>query len=225
MNKLVGILVVVLLLVGSTPVCSAQGIGEPEATKKRTRWHFGFTFGPEITHVDLKLKDGRNPDLDLVLGFHAGIAIGVDVGPFTLRSGLNFVNAGALFDGTGFLARDEFDVSFLTIPVDLRLTPFKNKYFRPYIFAGPGFRYGLDLAERPIAIQSDIRLLDATFEMGLGISIRIPGTPLRFSPEMRYVSDVFGIYSGELEADDGGIVETAESVKANAVRIGVLLGF
>lgn len=222
---MVSAMAIIILAFGFPHAGSAQGLTEPESATKRTRWHFGFTFGPEITHVDLKLKDGRNPDLDLVLGFHAGIAIGVDIGPFTLRTGLNFVNAGALFDGTGFLARDEFDVSFLTIPVDLRLTPFKNKYFRPYIFAGPGFRYGLDLAERPIAIQNDIRLLDATFEAGLGVSIRIPGTPLRFSPEMRYVSDVFGIYSGELEADDGGLVETAESVKANAVRVGLLLGF
>ena len=34
-----------------------------------------------------------------------------------------------------------------------------------------------------------------------------------------------GIYKGEVVTDDGGILETAESVKANALRIGVLMGF
>ncbi len=202
----------------------AQGVVEPER-KKKTRWHFGFTFGPEFTKVDMAFEDGRRPELDAVVGFHLGMAFGFEVGPFTLRTGLNFVNAGALFDGTTFLARDEFDVSFLTLPIDLRLAPFGGRHVRPYLFAGPGFRYGLDLKERPISLRNDIRLLDATFEAGVGISLRIPRVPIRFSPEIRYVSDLFGIYSGELETDDGGVISTAESVKANALRLGVLLGF
>jgi hypothetical protein len=173
----------------------------------------------------MKFKDGRNPKLDLVVGFHFGIAIGYSTGPFTIRTGLNFLNAGALFDGTTFLVRDEFDVSFLTLPIDFRLTPFRGRFVRPYIFAGPGFRYGLDLKRRPISLQDDIRLLDATFEAGIGVSLRIPKLPIRFSPEIRYVSDLFGFYNGELETDDGGLVSTSETVKANAVRIGVLLGF
>ena len=172
----------------------------------------------------MKLTNGTVPEFDLVLGFHVGVALGFDVGPLTFRTGLNFLNAGALFDGE-FLARDEFNVSFLTLPVDLRLSPFRGRFVRPYIFAGPGFRYGFDVKERPISLQNDIRLLNATFEAGIGVSLRIPKVPIRFSPEIRYVSDVFGIYEGELETDDGGIVSTSESVKANALRVGVLLGF
>ena len=189
-----------------------------------TTFHFGFRGGPEISRARIRFEDGREPELDLVLGLHFGFVVGWDAGPFGIRSGLNYVNAGALFNGTDFLARDEFNVSFITLPIDFRLRPVRRGAIQPYIFAGPEFRYSLDLEERPISLTHDLKLLDATFAAGVGISMRLPFLPIRFSPEIRYANDLTGIYNGEMQTDDGGIVETAESVKANALRVGVLLG-
>jgi len=199
-------------------------VPEGRATQRDGGFHFGFTGGPEFTHVDIKLDDG-NQSLELVVGFHLGIALAWSAGPFVIRTGVNFVNSGALFNGTSFLARDEFDVSFLTVPLDFRLAPVRRGMVRPYIFAGPEIRYGLDLEERPISLTNDIRMLDAAVSVGVGVSIRARNLPIVFSPEIRYVTDLFGIYHGELETDDGGFVQTAEAVKANVLRVGVLLGF
>lgn len=186
--------------------------------------HFGVTAGPQITHVDMKFKSGERPDVDLVLGFHVGGAIAYDIGMLTLRSGVEYENAGGLFNGAAFFDRAEFDVNFIAIPIDVRLRFAKKAVLRPYIFAGPEFRYSLN-TEDEFVLKDDLRLANASFAAGAGISIRIPYVPFRFSPEIRYSSDLTGIYTGELETDDGGIVETAESVKANALRLGVLMGF
>lgn len=186
--------------------------------------HFGVTAGPQITHVDMAFKSGERPDVDLVLGFHVGGAVAYDIGMLTIRTGVEYENAGGLFNGVAFFDRAEFDVNFISVPVDVRLRFKKKAVLRPYIFAGPEFRYSLD-AQDEFVLKDDLRLANASFAAGAGISIRIPYVPFRFSPEIRYSSDLTGIYSGELETDDGGIVETAESVKANAFRLGVLMGF
>lgn len=196
-----------------------------ERTKKTQRFHAGITIGPEITKLKIKLKDGSTPTADAKIGFHIGLALGLDFGPLTVRSGVNFVNAGALFDGTEAFSRNELNASFVTVPVDIRLRPLGTHLLTPYIFAGPEFRYTLDLSERPIAIDEDFRLLNATFSMGVGVSLRIPKVPFRFSPEIRYVTDMTGYYGGRLETDDGDFVETASAIKANALRVGMLLGF
>lgn len=188
------------------------------------QFHVGVTAGPQLTHVDMKFTSGEQPDVDLVLGFHFGAAIGYDIGILTIRSGLEYENAGGLFDGAAFFDRAQFDVNFIAIPIDVRLRFSKKGVLRPYIFAGPEFRYALNLEDQ-FVLRDDLSLANASFAAGAGISIRIPYIPFRFSPEIRYASDVTGIYSGELQKDDGGIVETAESVKANAIRIGVLMGF
>ncbi|NND70230.1 MAG: PorT family protein [Rhodothermales bacterium] len=195
------------------------------ATAVFGQFHVGVTAGPQLTKIDMKFKSGEVPEVDLVLGFHMGAAIGYDIGVFTIRSGLNYENAGGLFDGASFFQRSHFDVNFVTIPVDLRFRFNRRGVLRPYIFAGPEFRYALSLEDTEFVLKDDLSLANASFAAGVGLSIRIPYVPFRFSPEIRYASDLTGIYSGELETDDGGILETAESVKANAVKIGILMGF
>ena len=189
------------------------------------QFHIGATAGPQVTHIDMKFKSGESVDVDLVMGFHVGAAIGYDIGIFTVRTGLNYENAGGLFDGSSFFQRGQFDINFISVPIDFRLRFKKTGLLRPYIFAGPEFRYALSLEDDQVVLREDLSLANATFAAGIGISIRIKHVPFRFSPEIRYASDMTGIYKGQVVTDDGGILETAESVKANAIRIGVLMGF
>lgn len=218
-------LCLVAMLVATVSTAQDRSEDAAPATPRRdSGFHLGFTAGPEFSHVDIKLDDGER-SLDLVMGFHLGVALAWRSGPFVIRSGVNFINAGALFNGSRAFAADEFNVNFVAIPLDLRLAPVTRGVVRPYIFAGPEVRYVVDLKEERISLRDDVRMLDATFSVGVGISLRAGWFPIRFSPEIRYVRDLFGIYNGGLQTDDGGIVETAETVKANALRIGVLLGF
>ncbi len=189
------------------------------------QFHIGVTAGPQVTRIDMKFKSGETPDLDLVMGFHVGAAIGYDIGVITIRTGINYENAGGLFDSGSFFERSQYDVNFISVPIDFWLRFIKTGVLRPYLFAGPEFRYALSFEDDHFILQDDLSLANATFATGFGISIRIPHVPFRFSPEIRYASDMTGIYDGELVTDDGGILETAGSVKANALRIGVLVGF
>jgi len=220
--------VLALLLVASAVAPNrilAQQQEELPRPERHKRFHIGVTIGPEITKLKVKLKDGSRPTADAKIGFHTGLALGLDFGPFTIRSGFNFVNAGVLFDGSDLFSESELEVNFITIPVDFRLRPFGTHFMTPYIYAGPEFRYSLDLLERPLTVKENVRLLDATFSVGAGVTLRIPKLPFRFSPEVRYVTDLTGIYSGQMETDDGDFVDTATAIKANAVRVGMLLGF
>lgn len=184
----------------------------------------GFSAGPQLSSVKMEFTGGERPKVDLVLGFHVGVMLGYDYGPFAIRSGLNYVNAGALFNDNGFFDRNEFDVNFVTVPVDLRFWLTREGRVRPYLFVGPEFRYALSLEDSNLSLKEDLRLLDATFAAGLGISLRVKYVPFRFSPEIRYAADLTGIYDGEIATDDGGLLQTARAVRANTIRLGVLIG-
>ncbi len=197
-------------------------IFQPTYSAGQVRW--AFRAGPDLTSLDIELDGTRQPDIHAVVGFHIGFNATLGDGPVTLRSGLFFSNAGALFNGTEVLRRSEFRVSYLILPIDLKLTANRHGIVRPYTFLGTDLKYSLNLEDKELVLKDDLKLVSTAASIGLGISIRIKNVPLRFSPEVRYSADLFGLYSGRVELEDGGVVETARTIRANTYRIGLLFG-
>ena len=205
------LLVIALLVTFSIPDAHAQ-----------LRW--AFRAGPDITSLDVELNGTNQPDVDAVIGFHLGFNVQLGDGPLAIRTGLFFSNAGALFNGSEVLRRSEFHVSYLLVPVDLKLTANRHGIVRPYMFVGSDLKYSLNLEDKELVLRDDVRLVSTSGSVGAGISVRFKKVPFRFSPEVRYSADLRGLYSGEIVLEDGGVANTARAIRANTLRIGFLLG-
>lgn len=184
---------------------------------------FGLTAGPNFSELQVEFDDRRRPQYDIVVGYFIGMYTGIRVGLFRLRTGVSFVNAGALFDGSDFLREDEFRVHFITIPIDLRLQVPVGPAAKLYVFAGPQFRYQLELDEIDADLQDDLRHLGTTASLGAGIRLKWPGIPFKISPEIRYAIDVQGLTDGDVSVRDES-VRIREEFRADLVQFGLVFG-
>lgn len=189
--------------------------------------------GPNFTSLDLdtdKLREidegWGDIDYDPVIGFYLGFSTGVELGPVVVRSGLSFVNAGAIFDGSTFLDEDEFEVNFITLPIDLRIYIPVSERVRPYLSAGPEFRYRLhlDVDEADEDFVDDLDRLTPAASIGAGVSIELPVLGIGVSPELRYAVDFHGLVSGDVTLQDEA-VRIKETFKADMYRLGVAIDF
>ena len=156
-------------------------------------------------------------------GWHAGLFIRLDTGPIAFRPGAYYMNAGKLFEG-GFddvleqlgvfdLRPDvldaireqaDFDVQFLSIPVDVVLTlPLSG--VSPYGFVGPEFKL---LTSSPDASVIADQLKTSVFagNAGFGLAFSMGGTT--FYPEVRFSFDLSSIVGDSIEI--GGEEFTAD---------------
>lgn len=187
---------------------------------------FGLDIGPTFTSLDGALVGGEATDFEPAIGFHAGLFVGYDAGHVAVISGVHYVYAGTLFDGSSFSLpqREEFDLVFVTVPIDVQVLFRKSGRFRPYLFGGPEFRYAVNLEDRDFSVQEDLDLLSTTFSVGAGVRLRVPGISSSLAPQVQYTFDRSGFYEGDLSRDDGGISQTADKLKANMLRLGLVLG-
>lgn len=185
---------------------------------------FGLSVGPNFSELTVDFADRRNPDYHVVLGYHLGLFTGVRLGPLSARTGLSFVNVGAIFDGSDFLEQDEFQVHFLTVPIDLRLQVPLNRTMKIYAFAGPQFRYRLEIDNIDADFEDDLRHLSTTASIGLGVRFKVKGVPFKVSPELRYAIDITGLTDGSVTVRDEAI-RVQEEFKADLVEFSLGLGF
>lgn len=204
------LLVLIVVFVGSRPTAFAQ-------------LSLSLGVGPNITQlsVDFTDPDFLSQTYEPVIGFYAGLYAALDLGPLAVRSGAVFVNAGAIFNGSEFLAEDGFDVNFLTVPVDVRLS-IPLKIIKPYVFGGPEFRYLLNLEDSDPGFKDNLEQLRTLGSIGAGIVINLPmiGT---LAPEVRYSFDFQGLIDGDLTVRDE-LVRIKDSFRADMLKFGLVLG-
>lgn len=201
----------------------------PEAS--RGQLLYSFSAGPNFSKLDLGLEDLQDIDdplenlnYDFTVGFHLGVGTGVKVGPVYLRTGISFVNAGAIFNGSTFLEDDEFDVNFITVPVDIKVNIPISERITPYISGGPEFRYrlNLDVNEEDMEFVDDLDRLIPTATIGAGVSIDLPVLGIGFSPELRYAIDFLGLVRGEVTIEEQAL-RIKRAFKADILSLGIVL--
>ena len=204
----------------------SQAIPEEEREPPASRVALGFSAGPNLTTLDVQLDLDRRAvdDYAVVVGYYVTLYTGFKVSILHVRSGLSFVNAGALYDGASFLNEDEFKVHFLTIPVDVRLKIPLGTGATPYLFAGPQFRYQFTPDDLDVDVRDDINHLTTTGSIGLGVRLTLPGTTLSLSPELRYAVDVRGLFDGDVTVRDE-VYRIGDDFKADMLQFGLVLGF
>lgn len=214
-----------LLVLYPAAAWAQQPQDEAEPPVRTASFALGFSAGPNLTTVDVQVDvDRRRVDgYELVLGYYLTLYGGLRVGPLHLRSGISFVNAGALYDGARFLDRDAFDVHFISVPVDVRLKIPVGKHAQPYLFAGPQVRYQYTVGTLDDGLRDDIRHLATTASLGAGVRFTLPGTTFAVSPELRYAVDITGLLDGDVTVRDEA-VRIGDAFHADMLQLGVVLG-
>ena len=154
-------------------------------------------FQPLSAQVQLGIAGGANfaslsdirteesaVSFDNASAFHIGVFLDLKLGPLNARPALYYLNAGALFNGTSVIQDDNFDVSYVTIPVDfifnLGLGPIK-----PYFFLGPEFRFFAS-GDVPEDVERGLNDFVMIGSAGLGIRINVPVVGITLLPQLRY---------------------------------------
>ena len=144
-------------------------------------------------------------------GFHAGGFVELSKGTFALRPGLLYQNAGTLFQGLNVLTTDNFRLSYLALPVDVKWTP-PLPYV--YIFVGPEVQYNLSNGI-PEEFQDVINKVNVRGSAGLGLEVG------RFYLEGRYLLTLTSLTKSDYGLN--GTVFTDVSQYSQAIRAS--LGF
>ena len=144
-------------------------------------------------------------------GFHAGGFVELSKGTFALRPGLLYQNAGTLFQGLNVLTTDNFRLSYLALPVDVKWTP-PLPYV--YIFVGPEVQYNLSNGI-PEEFQDVINKVNVRGGAGLGLEVG------RFYLEGRYLLTLTSLTKSDYGLN--GTVFTDVSQYSQAIRAS--LGF
>lgn len=145
-------------------------------------------------------------------GFHVGAALSTGEGPISLRLGAMYLNAGALFDGASFLTADDFDVDYISFPLDLHL-----RSGMVYVFGGPEGSLLL-VSDAPPDFEDDLKRW--TLDGGLGAGVRVGP----FFAEGRYALGLSGLTEDTFEV--GGVTfVTSDQPRASVLRLTVGLAF
>lgn len=189
----------------------------------RSQINYSFAAGPNITTLEVDFEDLERPRYDPVIGFFAGVTAGLELGPASVHAGATYVNAGAIFDGSEFLDRDNFDVNFITVPVDVRIFLPISLMASPYLLGGGELRYQLDLSDTDQGFEDSLERQSIAASIGAGIRLNVPGLGLRIAPEVRYAIDVTGLSSGEVTVSDE-VLRIRDEFRADMLRFGLVVG-
>lgn len=151
---------------------------------------FGIVGGANFAALSDIQANNQAISFDNATAFHAGIFLDLNLGPINLRPGAYYLNAGALFEGSSVFQNDNFDLAYVTIPVDLVFNIGLGP-LQPYFFAGPELRI-FTPSDIPQEIEDGIQDFVFNGTAGLGLKIRPPGTGITLYPQLRYS---FGISS------------------------------
>ncbi len=188
----------------------------------RAQIGFGVIGGGNFSSLNEIQANGSLVSFDNAAAFHAGAFIDIGLGPLSVRPTVLYLNAGELFKGASFLTEDNFDVTYVTIPVDINFA-FGVGPLQPYLFAGPEFRL-LNSSDLPISLEDDLQSFTMGASAGLGLKIGLPGVGLKLYPHIRYSFGISDFTSRTYEVQ-GVTVDTGGDSRVNMWLLSLGVGF
>ena len=144
----------------------------------------GILGGANFSSLNEIQTENNLISFDNATAFHAGAFLDISLGPVSLRPAAYYLNAGAIFQSANFLTENDFDVVYITFPVDVNFALGVGP-IKPYLFAGPEFRL-LSSADAPVALKDEMKNFTMGASAGLGLELNLPGTGLTLYPHLRY---------------------------------------
>ncbi len=162
-------------------------------------------------------------ELDNATGYHIGAFLDIGFGAFGIRPAVYYLDAGPLFDGADFLDRDDFNLVYVSVPVDLRYSLGVGP-IKPYILAGPELRILASAQDAPDELQDQLSDLVMNGGVGLGVEISIPGVGLTLYPQIRYSFSLSEWLDRSYEIE-GVSITTDDGQKPNMWLLSLGVGF
>ena len=161
-------------------------------------------------------------NFDNATAYHAGIFLDMSLGPIGLRPAAYYLNAGSIFNSNAFSVDNDFDVVYVTIPVDLIFSMGVGPV-KPYFFAGPEFRL-LNSADAPSGLNDDLQSFTMGASTGVGMEINLPGSGLTLYPHLRFS---FGLsnFTNRTYQIQGVSVDTGGDSRVNMWLLSLGIGF
>ncbi len=184
-----------------------------------------------LAHAQLGVAGGLNFDsfgdiettsargtFDNATGYHFGVFFDLSAAPIAVRPGVFIRDAGEV----AFRLQEtdqKFSLSFIEVPIDIRVPLLHAPLVSPYVLAGPVLSFPRSGNDE---FDDSLEDLAISGSVGAGVKVTVPGAGLRLYPELRYAFGLSGFLKDSFEV--GGVTFAAENtVRLNAVmlRLGV----
>lgn len=200
-----------------TPFCLVLLLGGTQ----RSYAQIGIAVGLNYDNVsDLDAGD-FSASYDAASGYHVGLFYDLSLGTIGLRLGAFYRDLGDIESASDIDVAEEvenFDLTMIDFPVDIRLNLTATPLIHPYVLFGPVFSVpssGVDF------IDNNLESLLVTGNVGIGLAVNFGGISL--FPEFRYAIGITRLLKDRIEI--GGVeVETeVQRVNSTMLRLGVIL--
>lgn len=151
-------------------------------------------------------------------GWHIALWLDIPLGPVAVRPGLRYMDAGALYQGASDEVPgiwDNFNVSLLEIPVDLRYR-LTFPLLTPYVMAGPVLRFPTGADPE---IKDNLERLSLAGSLGVGVEVNLLG--LRLYPELQYTFGVSRFTKGFAVGDVTIEPDARQHLNVVMLRLGI----
>jgi hypothetical protein len=215
------------LLVGAVIAIGAQ----PRHVEAQIR--FGVAAGLNYTDIDNVDFGSTTAVYNSRQGYHVGVIADIPLGPFGIKPGIFYMNAGTIFkDGLAdfindalpeedkLQINDDFTVRYVTIPVDVRYS-IGLAVVQPYIFVGPEFRFRTETSLIN-EVSDNLKSFGVAGNFGAGVELSLMGVKLL--PEFRMAFDTSSIIDKRIKIGDFEFVaDEAHQLRSVMLRLGVLI--
>lgn len=168
-----------------TLTVAALLLGATLATAPAAQAQLGVAGGANFDRLgDVEGDEDTGLNFDNATGYHVGLFYEFGAGPLRVRPGVFYMDVGSFQSSESFdEAEDEFDLNLVEVPIDLRFRFFPLPIVKPYLTAGPVFRFDVSGDEGFGEATEDFSFAG---NVGGGLEISLPGSSLRLTPELRY---------------------------------------
>jgi hypothetical protein len=165
-------------------VLAALGI-LPAGRTVSAQIQFGLLGGANFTAFEDITAGESLVNLDQAIGYHIGAFVDIGAGAFGVRPAVLYLDAGPLFEGADFLDQDDFNLLYVSVPVDLRFSMGVGP-IQPYLLAGPELRILASAQDAPPELEDQLSDLVMNAGIGLGVKVNLPIVGLTLYPQLRY---------------------------------------
>ncbi|GMQ82267.1 MAG: hypothetical protein BMS9Abin05_1712 [Rhodothermia bacterium] len=191
------------------------------AGTQRSRAQIGVAVGLNYESVSDLDVGNFTATYEAAGGYHAGLFYDLSLGSVGLRLGAFYRDLGDIESESDLNIAEEvenFDLTMLDFPVDIRLNLTTTPLIHPYLLFGPVFSVpssGVDF------IDKNLESLLVTGNIGIGLALNIAGISL--FPEFRYAIGITRLLKDRIEIGGVEVKTEVQRVNSAMLRIGVIL--